>query len=394
MLNGEAEGSLIAGNLALRPGPPPDRACAAVLLSVRPTVLDRAMFVDETRIIAQAGDGGDGCISFRREKYEAFGGPNGGDGGKGGDVILEGTNNENNLNRYRYQPQWKADRGEHGRGSDQIGRGGKDCVLLVPLGTVVYDKETGQKVAEVLEHGQRVRLLKGGNGGWGNAKFKSSVNRAPRKANPGEPGQGGEFRLELKSIADFGMVGFPNAGKSTLTNLITNARPKMAPYPFTTLHPQIGVIEYPERYQRLQMADIPGIIEGASENRGLGHRFLRHIERCFLIGLIIDMSGIDGRAPWDDYSQLLTELEAYDPTLLDKPRIVIANKMDEEAAVENLKEFRARHGETIQPLSCLSEEGLPELKELIWEKVSAAKAAAKEVEIRDSKIANDDSDSS
>ena len=350
------------------------------------------MFVDETRIIAQAGDGGDGCISFRREKYEPCGGPNGGDGGKGGDVFLEGTNNDNNLNRYKYQPQWKADRGEHGRGSDQVGRGGKDCVLMVPLGTVVYDKETGQVVAEILEHGQRVRLLKGGNGGWGNAKFKSSVNRTPRRANPGEPGEKGEFRLELKSIADFGLVGFPNAGKSTLTNMITNARPKMAAYPFTTLHPQIGVIEYPEKYQRLQMADIPGLIEGASENRGLGLRFLRHIERCFLLGFIIDMSGIDQRAPWDDYAQLLAELKAYDPALLEKPRIVIANKMDEESAVENLEEFRKRRRETeVQPISCLSEEGVPELKELLWEKVTEAKARAKEAELRDSKIANDDS---
>lgn len=350
------------------------------------------MFVDEVRIMAQAGDGGNDCISFRREKYEAFGGPNGGDGGKGGDVILEGTNNENNLIKYKFQPQWKAEKGQGGMGSDRIGRSGKDAVLLVPLGTVVMDLETDQVLAEIMEVGQRVKLLKGGNGGWGNAKFKSSINRAPRRANPGEPGETGEFRMILKSIADVGLVGYPNAGKSTLTNMITNARPKMAPYPFTTLHPGIGVIEYPNRYERLQMADIPGIIEGASENRGLGHRFLRHIERCFVLALIIDMSGIDGRAPWDDYTSLLSELGAYDSELLEKPRMVLANKMDEEIAAENLKEFQKRHDVKVIPLSCLSEEGIPEFKEVLWEKVSEAKAKVKESEIRDSNIANDDSD--
>ncbi len=351
------------------------------------------MFVDEVRIMAQAGDGGNGCVSFRREKYEAFGGPNGGDGGKGGDVILEGTNNENNLVKYRYQPHWKGKRGEHGRGSDQMGRAGADAVLLVPLGTVVTDHSTGQLVAEILEVGQRVRLLKGGNGGWGNAKFKSSVNRAPRQSNPGEAGERGEFKLVLKSIADVGLVGYPNAGKSTLTNMITNARPKMAAYPFTTLHPGIGVIEYPDRYQRLQMADIPGIIEGASENRGLGHRFLRHIERCFVLALLVDMSGIDGRMPWDDYAQLLAELGAYDRSLLEKPRIVLANKMDEEVSVENLAEFGRRHDCVTQPISCLTGEGLDEFKEVLWEKVTEAKDRAKEAEIANSESANDDSES-
>lgn len=338
------------------------------------------MFVDEVKIIAQAGDGGNGCISFRREKYEAFGGPNGGDGGKGGDVVLEGTNNENNLVKFKYQQHWTGERGQHGMGSDRIGRSGKDAILYVPLGTIVSAVETGQVLAEIMEVGQRVRLLKGGNGGWGNAKFKSSVNRAPRRANPGDPGEKGEFYMVLKSIADVGLVGYPNAGKSTLTNMITNARPKMAAYPFTTLHPGIGVIEYPERYERLMMADIPGIIEGASENRGLGHRFLRHIERCFVLAFLIDMSGIDGRDPWDDYAQLIAELGAYDKSLLDKPRIVLANKMDEEVAVENLKEFRKRHEVDVQPISCLSEEGIPAFKEILWEKVSEAKKRLEEDE--------------
>lgn len=351
------------------------------------------MFVDEVKIMAMAGDGGKGCISFRREKYEAFGGPNGGDGGKGGDVILEGCTNANNLVQFKFQPHWKADAGQYGMGSNCIGRSGKDAVLKVPPGTIIIDLKTQQILAEILEEGQRITLLKGGNGGWGNSKFKSSVNRAPRQANPGEDGERGDFRMILKSIADFGLVGYPNAGKSTLTNMITNAHPKMAAYPFTTLHPQVGVIEYPERYDRLQMADIPGIIEGASENKGLGHRFLRHIERCFVLGFIIDMSGIDGRAPWDDFEKLVGELGAYDETLLDKPRLVLANKMDEDIAPENLAEFKKRHNVTIQPISCLTEEGLSEFRELLWEKVAEAKAEAEEAEKRSSEIANNDSKS-
>lgn len=349
------------------------------------------MFVDEAKVKVQAGDGGRGCVSFRREKYEAFGGPNGGDGGKGGDVILEGSNNENNLTRYRFKPHWNAGQGELGRGSDQNGAQGKNCILTVPPGTVIIDLETELIVAEILEHGERKVLLEGGNGGWGNKKFKSSVNRAPRRANPGEPGESGEYKLVLKSIADIGLVGYPNAGKSTLTSMITNARPKVAPYPFTTLHPQIGVIEYAERYARLQLADIPGLIDGASENRGLGHRFLRHIERCFLLTLIVDMSGIDGRDPWDDYDQLLSELGSYDQSLLEKPRLVVANKMDEESAVENLKRFSELRDVPIQPISCLTEEGIEELRELLWEKVTEAKAREKEVESSESGNANDDS---
>jgi len=235
-------------------------------------------------------------------------------------------------------------------------------------------------VAEILQHGEKKTLLEGGNGGWGNKKFKSSVNRAPKRANPGGPGEKAEFSLVLKSIADIGLVGYPNAGKSTLTSMITNARPKVAAYPFTTLHPQIGVIDYPESYQRLQLADIPGLIEGASDNRGLGHRFLRHIERCFLLTLIIDLAGIDGRDPIEDYEQLIEELGAYDPSLLEKPRLVVANKMDEDEAIENLERFKGAHSVAIQPISCLTEEGMFELKELLWEKVCEAKAKAKEGE--------------
>ncbi len=327
------------------------------------------MFIDETNIKARAGDGGRGCVSFRREKYEPWGGPNGGDGGKGGDVVLRGDDDQNNLVDFKYKPHWTAERGEHGQGKDCNGREGRPAVLRVPLGTVVHNLATGEMVTEILEDGQEFVLCQGGKGGWGNTRFKSSINRAPRKTTPGEPGAHGEFRLELKSIADVGLVGFPNAGKSSLTNLITNARPKTAPYPFTTLHPQIGVIEYPREYDRLVLADVPGLISGASENKGLGHRFLRHIERCALLLIIVDLAGVDGRDPRDDYAQLVAELGLYDKALLKKPRLVAANKMDEAAAQANLAKFRRRHKVELVPISCLSEEGVPELKKELLKRV-------------------------
>jgi GTP-binding protein len=333
------------------------------------------MFIDETTIKARAGDGGRGCRSFRREKYEPWGGPNGGDGGKGGDVILRGDDDQNNLIDFKYKPHWNGERGEHGQGADCNGREGRPAVLRVPLGTIAYKLDTGEKVAEILEDGQQVILLNGGKGGMGNTKFKSSTNRAPTKTGPGLPGEVGEFRLELKSIADIGLVGFPNAGKSSLTNLITKARPKTAPYPFTTLHPQIGVIEYIEEYDRLVLADIPGLIAGANEGRGLGHRFLRHIERCKVLLLILDMAGTDTRDPRDDYKQLLKELELYDKSLLDKPRFVAANKMDEDVAVENLKKFKKRYPKAeIIPISCLSEEGIPKLRKELLKRVRKLRA--------------------
>jgi GTPase len=336
------------------------------------------MFIDETTIKARAGDGGRGCRSFRREKYEPWGGPNGGDGGKGGDVVLRGDHDQNNLIDFKYKPHWNGERGEHGQGKDCNGREGRPAVLRVPLGTIAYKLDTGEMVAEVLEHGQEYVLLKGGKGGFGNTRFKSSVNRAPTKTGPGEPGEVGEFRLELKSIADIGLVGFPNAGKSSLTNLITKARPKTAPYPFTTLHPQIGVIEYESDYDRLVMADIPGLIAGASDGKGLGHRFLRHIERCKLLLLILDMAGTDTRDPRDDYKQLLKELELYSPDLLEKPRLVAANKMDEDAAVENLKKFKKRYPKAeLVPISCLSEEGIPKLKKELLKRVKRMRTKEK-----------------
>ncbi|MDP1580618.1 MAG: GTPase ObgE [Candidatus Didemnitutus sp.] len=328
------------------------------------------MFIDETNIKAHAGDGGRGCVSFRREKYEPWGGPNGGDGGKGGDVVLRGDDDQNNLIDFKYKPHWNGERGEHGLGKDCNGREGRPAIMRVPLGTVVYKLDTGEVLVEILEDGQEFVLCKGGKGGFGNTRYKSSVNRAPRQSGPGEPGEIGEYRLELKSIADIGLVGFPNAGKSSLTTLITKAHPKVAAYPFTTLHPQIGVIEYLEEYDRLVMADVPGLIAGASENRGLGHRFLRHIERCAILLIIIDMAGTDDRDPRDDYKQLLLELKLYDPKLLKKPCLVAANKMDEDAAGPNLKKFKTRYKKVeLIPISCLSEEGIPKLKKELLKRV-------------------------
>lgn len=329
------------------------------------------MFIDECVIKVLAGDGGRGCISFRREKYEPWGGPNGGDGGRGGDVILLGDENTNNLIDYKFKPHWKAERGEHGQGSDQHGCDGKHCILRVPLGTVVTDETTGKVVAEVITEGESIVLCKGGNGGWGNTHFKSSTNRAPKRSNPGHEGEHGNYRLVLKSIADVGLVGFPNAGKSSLTGRITKAHPKTAAYPFTTLHPQIGVIELPKHYDRLLLADVPGLIEGASENRGLGHRFLKHIERCALLMFLIDMAGVDARDPREDYATLLSELGLYDKSLLKKPRLVVANKMDLEGAAANLVKFRKRYKTDLIKISCVSGEGLDELKEALYKRVRA-----------------------
>jgi GTP-binding protein len=334
------------------------------------------MFVDECVIKAQAGDGGRGCISFRREKFEPWGGPNGGDGGNGGDIVLVGDHDTNNLIDFKFKPHWKGERGEHGQGKDCHGRSGRSAVLKMPLGTVVTDTATGQVVAEVVEDGQQIILCRGGNGGWGNTHFKTSTNRAPRRANPGHPGEHGVYRLVLKSIADVGLVGFPNAGKSSLITRITHARPKTAAYPFTTLHPQIGVVDDPDelRGRRLTLADIPGLVEGASENRGLGHRFLRHVERCALLVLLVDMAGSDGRDPRDDYKHLLRELELYDPALLAKPRLVAANKMDLPGAREQLAKFKRRHKVAVLQLSCLTGAGLERLKKELFRRVWALRA--------------------
>ena len=313
-------------------------------------------------------------------EIRALGGPNGGDGGAGGDIVLLGSHDTNNLVDYKFKQHWKGGRGEHGLGKDCNGKEGRDAVLHLPLGTVVTDVSTGRVVAEIIVDGQRIVLCKGGNGGWGNTHFKTSTNRAPNRANPGQAGEHGEFRLVLKSIADVGLVGFPNAGKSSLTNAITKAHPKTAAYPFTTLHPQIGVIEFKDEIKgdkRLLLADIPGLIEGASENRGLGHRFLRHVERCALLLIIVDMAGNDGRNPAEDYRQLLNELKLYDPVLLRKPRLLAANKMDLPAAAANLAKFKRRYKVDAVEISCLDGSGLERLKKELLKRVTVLRRKEK-----------------
>ena len=323
------------------------------------------MFIDEAEVFWKAGNGGNGCCSFRREKYLPKGGPDGGDGGKGGDVVLECSPHVNDLSEFRYKPQAKAQSGQDGMGSDCYGRGGEDCVLKVPPGTQILDRYTQTLVAEVLKPNTRLVILKGGRGGLGNLHFKSSVNQAPRKATRGQPGEEGRFKLVLKTIADVGLVGFPNAGKSSLIRCLTNAQPKVANYPFTTLHANVGVLT--EENRHLVIADIPGLIEGASQNKGLGYRFLRHIERCQALLMVLDV-GSEGHEPWKDFEQLRNELSLYGMGLSEKPFIVIANKRDLSGFEENYKVFTQKFPKlTVLPISCKSSDGLEALRAYLFE---------------------------
>ena len=322
------------------------------------------MFFDETKVSLKAGNGGDGCMSFLRQKYMPNGGPNGGNGGRGGEVILQADENVSDLRTFHFKKQWKAKNGEPGRGSDQNGRGGDPCILKVPLGTEVRDQISGEIICELMAHEEEILLLEGGKGGRGNATFKSSINQTPRQFTEGKPGMEGDYIFTLKTIADVGLVGFPNAGKSTLLNVLSNATPKIDSYPFTTLVPTVGVIDYPDDFRRITMADVPGLIEGAAENRGLGHRFLRHVERCRLILFLLDLAASDGRSPMDDFLHLQKELHEYDERLAEKEFIVVGNKIDEEEARENLQLFRKRFPEiNIFSISAILEEGLDELRE-------------------------------
>ncbi len=330
------------------------------------------MFVDEAHIRLKAGDGGNGIASFRREKYIPFGGPDGGDGGNGGSIYALCDENVGDLERFRYTPFYKAGDGKKGQSRQKTGECGKDVRVHFPPGTVFINPETGDVVCELLSHGQEILLLKGGKGGLGNLHFKSSVNQAPRQHTMGEEGQYGEFDIVLKTISDVGLVGFPNAGKSSLMHIMTMARPKVASYPFTTLHVNVGIIKYPDTYDFVSVADIPGLIEGASENKGLGHKFLRHIERCKTVLFMLDMAGTDNRKPVDDYESLLKELALYNEDLLKKPRLVAANKMDEESAAKNLKAFKKKYPLVdVIPVSCLTNEGLDTLKSAIYNSVKA-----------------------
>jgi GTP-binding protein len=330
------------------------------------------MFLDSAKIFVQAGRGGSGCVSFRREKFVPKGGPNGGDGGRGGHVILVARPQVRTLIAFRYKNRFVAQNGRHGQGSLKTGARGADLVVYVPPGTVVYPEEGSEPLADLVEPRQRFILAKGGRGGRGNTRFKSSTHQAPREFEPGGEGEAFRVRLELKLLADVGLVGMPNAGKSTLLAAISNARPKIAPYPFTTLHPQVGIVEYPDWF-RLTVCDVPGLIEGAHRNVGLGHAFLRHIQRCKVLVLLLDMAGTDGREPWEDYRQLLRELELHDPALLGKRRLVVANKMDEPAAEANLKSFKRRVRKTpVLPIAAAFDEGIGRFKDLIREAVAEA----------------------
>lgn len=334
------------------------------------------MFLDYVKISVKSGDGGRGCVSFRREKYVPKGGPNGGDGGKGGDVIFRATNSLSTLIDFRYNRHYRARRGEHGQGGDKTGRNGKDCLVLVPCGSIVKDEETGEVLCELLADGDEEVILKGGRGGRGNTHFKSSTNRAPRYAEDGQPGIEKIVVIELKLIADVGLVGFPNSGKSTLISKISAAKPKIADYPFTTLVPNLGIVKYRE-YDSFVVADIPGIIRGASEGKGLGLQFLRHIERTRVLLFMIDASAVNFEDAFDEYFVLLGELTNYSKILLKKPRILCFTKADtltEDVLKELKKIISAKKTGKYKVdkiiISSISGMNLAELKDLIFKKLS------------------------
>jgi len=328
------------------------------------------MFFDQTRVLLKAGNGGHGCASFRRAKYVPKGGPDGGDGGNGGDLYLLADRNVSDLRAYKFKPHWGAQNGEGGKGSQKNGKNGLDEVLKVPVGTVVIN-DGGRKICELLEDGEQRRLLKGGEGGLGNLHFKSSTNQTPREFTEGKPGQTGEFTFSLKTIADIGLIGFPNAGKSTLLARLTNATPKSAPYPFTTVDPFVGMT--PENadhdYRKLAVADIPGLIEGAAENRGLGHRFLRHVERCKILLFVLDAAGTEDRDPLADFQTLQRELEQYDKILVEKRFLIAANKIDLPEAKENVRRLQENVDAPVLPVCAELGEGLDELSEALFRAV-------------------------
>jgi GTP-binding protein len=328
------------------------------------------MFIDEARIWVKAGDGGKGCVAFRREKYVPRGGPAGGDGGDGGDIILESTQHLNTLLPFRYNREFSGESGGHGQGSNRHGAGGEDRILQVPVGTVVFDEASGEKLFDFAQAAQRFVVARGGRGGGGNARFATSTNRAPRRADPGEPGQEARLRLELRLLADVGLVGFPNAGKSTLISRLSAAHPKIADYPFTTLEPCLGVVAAGDE-QSFVLADIPGLIEGAHTGHGLGTRFLRHIERTRLLLHLVEVSET-GRDPVEDFQVVRRELEQFKATLVEKPLVVVANKIDQpgsEPRQEALKEFCQQQGLIFLAISAVRGDGLDELRYHLGERL-------------------------
>ncbi len=330
------------------------------------------MFIDEAKIWVKAGDGGNGCVSFRREKYVARGGPDGGDGGRGGDVYFEATEGRSTLLDFVGKHHWRAGNGKHGLGKNMYGAAGDDLVIQVPPGTLVYDADLDLLLTDLNKPGMRVQVCRGGKGGRGNRAFATSTNQAPRTAEPGKPGQERNLRLELKLIADVGLVGMPNAGKSTLLSRCSAARPKIASYPFTTLEPVLGIVELTD-YRRFVMADIPGLIEGASRGAGLGHDFLRHIERTALIVHILDIMPTDSSDPVDNYHAIRNELAQYSEALAGKEEVLVANKIDLDSDGSKVKDLQDRLGREIIPISAATGQGIRELTELLWRRVQEQK---------------------
>ena len=308
-------------------------------------------FIDQVDVIVRSGKGGDGAATFRREALVMYGGPDGGDGGRGGDVVLRASTHVSSLVALYFDPHLFAEDGVPGSGRRCYGRRGKDLVVDVPPGTLVTDADTGLLVADIVEPGQKVVVAKGGVGGYGNVHFKSSVNQAPTEHTPGGPAEERRLHLELRTIADVGLLGFPNAGKSSLLSAVSAATPKIASYPFTTLNPIVGTMVYPD-FAKIRVADVPGIIEGASKGVGLGFAFLRHLERSRVLVYVIDMAGTDGREPWEDYRTLANEIAEYNTELPTRPALVVANKMDKAAARKNLRRFVKETGVTPVALCC------------------------------------------
>ena len=329
------------------------------------------MFVDVAKIHLKAGKGGDGAVAFRREKYEPSGGPYGGDGGDGGSIILQGDEGIRTLMDFKYKRSYKAENGENGRNKKQYGRKGRDLILKVPVGTLVKDAETGKVIADIKEHNQQVLIVRGGKGGRGNAKFATPTRRAPRFAEPGRKGEERTVILELKLLADVGLVGFPNVGKSTILSILSDAKPKIANYHFTTLKPNLGVVRIDDE-QSFVIADIPGLIEGAHKGAGLGLDFLRHIERTRVLVHVLDASGLEGRNPIEDFYNINDELFKYNEKLKEKEQIIVANKMDLPTSKEWLAKIREEFepkGYEIYPISAATKEGIDRLKYAIWEAV-------------------------